>query len=144
MTSRGVSPLEHLCAFLQTAGPRPTAARRGAAQQPITWLLDPESFSPMAKLVADQQLSIVTESAGMRRIARFAGPGSMRTSKLGCTTIASVIMSPRLDSIISQDPLGLAGGQALYGYVRDPLAWVDERVARCSTLSGDPATFEVK
>jgi RHS repeat-associated protein len=25
----------------------------------------------------------------------------------------------------SQDPIGLAGGAALYGYVHDPLAWVD-------------------
>jgi RHS repeat-associated protein len=33
---------------------------------------------------------------------------------------------PSIGSYISQDPIGLAGGNRLYGYVHDPNSWIDE------------------
>jgi len=32
---------------------------------------------------------------------------------------------PEAGQYVAQDPIGLAGGAALYGYVHDPLSWVD-------------------
>ncbi len=56
------------------AAPQPTtptlpvwsagATEPGTAEDPITWLFDPESFVPMAKLVGDARYAIITDHLG--------------------------------------------------------------------------------
>lgn len=59
-------------------------------------------------------------------IVRSAIKGSMKTVKTGLYYNRFRYYDPSTGAYISQDPIGLAGGNpTLYGYVYDPNSWVD-------------------
>jgi YD repeat-containing protein len=56
---------------------------RGSRQRPITWLFEPESFTPLAKLVADEQLSIVCDHLGAPIAMHDASGAQVWSAQLG-------------------------------------------------------------
>lgn len=128
--------------------------QRGSAARPITWLFEPDSFAPMAKLLGDDAQSIACDHVGAplamldahgeltwsgeldswgelsvthgaRHDCPFRWPGQYEDAETGLYYNRFRYYDPDSGQYTSQDPLGLAGGFALYGYVRDPLTWVD-------------------
>jgi len=134
---------------------------RGAPKAPITWLFDPESFSPMAKLVGGEQLSIVTDHLGTpvlmadadgrarwsaatsiygelrdldgeRHACPFRWPGQYEDAETGLYYNRYRYYDPESGQYTSQDPIDIEGGIAFYGYVDDPLSWTDPfGLAKC-------------
>jgi RHS repeat-associated protein len=51
------------------------ASAEGTSESPITWLFEPESFAPLAKLIDGKQFGIVTDHLGTPR-AMFDGAGA--------------------------------------------------------------------
>jgi RHS repeat-associated protein len=128
----------------------------GTAESPITWLFEPESFAPLAKLVSDERYAIVTdhlgtpralydergreawaaeidtygqlrEVRGPQRACPFRFPGQYEDAETGLYYNRFRYYDPESGGYVSQDPIGLAGGKALYAYVGDPLIWADPR-----------------
>ena len=120
----------------------------------ITWLFDPESFAPAAKLVDGQRYSTVTDYLGTptamldstghvvwsasisiygdlrnvqgdRHACPFRWPGQYEDEETGLHYNRFRYYDTDAGQYISQDPIGLVGGSALYAYVHDPLGWVD-------------------
>jgi RHS repeat-associated protein len=139
---------------------------RGSKQSPITWLFEPESFAPMAKLVSGQQLSILTDHLGTpvlmtdeqgravwstqysvygaprslkgaRQACPFRWPGQYEDLETGLYYNRFRYYDAETGTYVSQDPIGLAGGFAFYAYVVDPLAWTD-----AAGLNGTPTLPE--
>jgi RHS repeat-associated protein len=138
---------------------------RGTKQQPITWLFEPESFAPMAKLVGDDRFSIVTDHLGTpvlmadangesvwqagvsaygelrdlrgaRHVCPFRWPGQYEDLETGLYYNRFRYYDPESGQYTSQDPIGLAGGAALHAYPRDPLAWTDPLgLTKCTSTS---------
>ncbi len=127
---------------------------RGGKGKPITWLFEPESFAPMAKLVGGEQFSIVTdhlgtpvlmtngagvsvwsasisaygelrELEGERHACPFRWPGQYEDAETGLYYNRFRYYDAGAGQYASQDPLGLRGGDAQCGYVHDPLVWAD-------------------
>ena len=127
---------------------------RGSKAAPITWLFEPESFAPMAKLVGDQQFLILSDHLGTpvlmvdgagarvwsantsvygelrglegeRHACPFRWPGQYEDLETGLYYNRFRYYDPEAGQYTSQDPIGLAGGPALYGYVADPLTYID-------------------
>jgi RHS repeat-associated protein len=126
----------------------------GTPESPITWLFEPESFAPLAKLVSDERYSIVTdhlgtpramydergseswaaeidtygalrELRGQRRACPFRFPGQYEDEETGLYYNRFRYYDPGTGGYVSRDPIGLAGGRALHGYVSDPLCRLD-------------------
>jgi len=140
---------------------------RGERSAPITWLFEPESFAPMAKLCGEQQHPILTDHLGTpvlmadangavfwraeisaygelrdqegeRHACPFRWPGQYEDAETGLYYNRFRYYDPEAGQYASQDPIGLAGGPALYAYVHDPLAWVDPLgLAACGTSRRD-------
>lgn len=129
-------------------------SERGTKQAPITWLFEPESFAPMAKLVAGRQFSMVTDHLGTpvlmtdargevawstqysvygalralqgaRHACPFRWPGQYEDLETGLYYNRFRYYDAEAGQYASQDPIGLAGGFAVYAYVKDPLTWTD-------------------
>ena len=128
---------------------------RGTREAPITWLFEPESFSPMAKLSAAGKFSIVTDhlgtpvgmysetgevvwSAGIsaygelrdfegnsRHACPFRWPGQHEDAETGLYYNRFRYYDAEAGQYASQDPLRLEGGKRPHGYVHDPLTWTD-------------------
>jgi RHS repeat-associated protein len=128
---------------------------RGTFQAPITWVFEPESFAPMAKLVGGERLSIVTDHLGvpiamhdamgeevwsaqigtwgdLRRMTAgdaqdcpFRWPGQYEDIETGLYYNRFRYYDREGGQYVSQDPIGLAGGPAVYGYAKDPATWCD-------------------
>ena len=126
----------------------------GTRESPITWLFEPESFAPLAKLVADERYSIVTDHLGAprvmfdiagdvvwsaqidaygelrdqhgpRRACPFRWPGQYEDAETGLYYNRFRYYDPQAGQYICSDPAGLAGGIRFFAYVRDPLTWAD-------------------
>ncbi|MEY4579907.1 MAG: hypothetical protein RL701_4610 [Pseudomonadota bacterium] len=142
-----------------TAGVKARAAMQSAPAprgppSVITWLFEPESFAPMAKLVAGRSYAIVTDHLGtpntmldergdvvwsadigvwgeLRGLERersacpFRWPGQYDDVETGLYYNRFRYYDPEAGQYCSQDPIGLAGGDELYAYVDDPATWVD-------------------
>ena len=128
---------------------------RGTREAPITWLFEPESFSPMAKLVGGERFSIVTDhlgtpvgmyseagevvwSAGISACGElrdfegksphacpFRWPGQYEDAETGLYYNRFRYYDAEVGGYVSQDPSGLAGGLRPAAYVGDPSTWVD-------------------
>lgn len=137
----------------------------------ITWLFEPESFTPIAKLSDGEQLSILTDSLGvpvlmldaqgekvwsadisvygkLRNVegqasaCPFRWPGQYEDIETGLYYNRFRYYDPDAGQYVSQDPIGLAGGLALCGYVDDPLTWVDPAGLNARTGAGrDHVTY---
>lgn len=117
----------------------------------LTWLFEPESFTPLARLSSRERegASIVTDHLGtpvvmldaagepvwsaeldlFGQVARIDGapglcpfrfPGQYEDEETGLHYNRFRYYDPEAGLYIAQDPLGLAAGTCMYGYVRDP------------------------
>ncbi len=120
----------------------------------ITWLFDEDSFAPVARLQGRQRYSIVTDhlgtplemidqagftqwsaqtttygrvrlTTGTRADCPFRFQGQYEDTETGLYYNRFRYYAPEEGIYISQDPIGLAGGSALYAYVGDTNQYVD-------------------
>jgi RHS repeat-associated protein len=136
-------------------GPPPSGPLAGgSADAPITWIFEPESFAPAARLSGDQQHAIIADHLGtptamldnagqpvwsadigiygeLRNVTGekaacpFRWPGQYEDEETGLYYNRFRYYDPESGEYVSQDPIGLEGGLQLAGYVRDPLTWLD-------------------
>jgi RHS repeat-associated protein len=135
-------------------GPPDTRNDRGSAIRPITWVFEPESFAPAAKLVGGQQHAIITDHLGTptamldadgrtvwsadigiygdlrnvtgdKQACPFRWPGQYEDEETGLYYNRFRYYDPESGEYVSQDPIGLAGGGNLHGYVSDTNSLVD-------------------
>jgi RHS repeat-associated protein len=128
--------------------------QRGSLEQPITWLFEPDTFDPIAKLSAEGMRSIVADHlgapvamldsagspvwtadldtygepqqhSGARADCPFRWPGQYEDAETGLYYNRFRYYDPEGGVYVSQDPIGLDGGLALYAYALDPLAFTD-------------------
>jgi RHS repeat-associated protein len=126
----------------------------GTPDAPITWLFEPESFSPLAKLVGDERYSIITDHLGTPRAmfdalgqevwgaevdtygqlrdlrgprdaCPFRFPGQYEDGETGLYYNRFRYYDPEAGGYVSQDPIGLLGGANVHGYVNDSTASFD-------------------
>jgi RHS repeat-associated protein len=127
---------------------------RGTAEAPITWLFEPETFAPLARLTGDRRESIVTDYLGTPvtllddtgRVTwsadltawgnlavvtgdswhcPFRWPGQYEDPETGLCYNRFRYYDPESGQYASQDPIRLAGGLSLHRYVHDPATSVD-------------------
>ncbi|MEZ6062402.1 MAG: DUF6531 domain-containing protein [Planctomycetaceae bacterium] len=120
----------------------------------ITWLFDPESFAPAAKLSAGQCWSIVTDYLGTptamldesgtvvwsadvsiygdlrnvrgdRCACPFRWPGQYEDAETGLYYNRFRYYDPEAGHYISQDPIRIAGGLNLFEYANEPNRKID-------------------
>jgi len=132
----------------------PPIVAEGDEKQPATWLFDPNSFAPIGKMVGDRCYPIISDYLGVpvamfddagnqiwsaditvwgdlrnlegeRQTCPFRWPGQYEDEETGLYYNRFRYYDPDVGQYISQDPIGVAGGFALYGYVHDPNTWVD-------------------
>jgi RHS repeat-associated protein len=126
----------------------------GTPESPITWLFEPESFSPLGKLVDDERYSIITDHLGTpramfdahgqeawaaeldtygqlrevrggRKACPFRFPGQYEDPETGLYYNRFRYYDPEVGGYVSQDPIGLAGGANATAYTPDPNSWID-------------------
>jgi RHS repeat-associated protein len=149
-----IAKREALLARRSAQGPPDVPTLEGTADSPITWLFEPESFSPLAKLVADERYSIVTDHLGtpramfdergrqswatetdtygrlsdvrgLRGACPFRFPGQYEDAETGLYYNRWRYYDPEGGGYVSRDPIGLVGGLNLHRYVADPTLEVD-------------------
>ena len=128
----------------------------------ITWVYDGGSYTPVAKLIEEDSYSIVQdymgtpiqaldskgevvwdcildiygdvlELRGERNFIPFRFQGLYEDGETGLYYNRFRHYSPKMGNYISQDPIGLAGGNpTLYGYVSDANSWIDIFGLDCS------------
>jgi RHS repeat-associated protein len=120
----------------------------------ITWIFEPEKFVPAAKIENGKQYSIFCDHLGTpqwmydesgkkvweavldiygrvrtlqgnRSSLPFRYQGQYEDVETGLYYNRYRYYTPEEGMYISQDPIGLNGGMALYGYVHDPNSWID-------------------
>jgi RHS repeat-associated protein len=130
-------------------------AGQQAADKVLTWLFEEESFAPVGKLVGAQSYGIVSDhlgtplqmhnqqgeqvwatelnSYGQRcqqegeaRACPFRYQGQYEDVETGLYYNRFRYYDPEVGQYVSQDPIGLLGGIAVYSYVSDPTGWIDE------------------
>ncbi len=130
------------------------SASEGTKDAPITWLFEPESFAPLAKIVGGERYGIVTDHLGTptamfdgagrevwgadvdaygdlrnlrgeRGACPFRRPGQYEDVETGLYYNRFRHYSPSGQVYISHDPIGLAGGPQLLSHVADPLLFID-------------------
>ncbi|MDX2022035.1 MAG: DUF6531 domain-containing protein [Deltaproteobacteria bacterium] len=136
------------------------AAAEGTAEQPITWLFEPESFTPLAKLIGEDKFSIVADHLGVptsmvdelgrvvwqaeigiwgdlrdvqgvKAACPFRWPGQYEDEEVGLYYNRFRYYDAEGGQYVSQDPIGLDGGWNQMGYVKDTLRWVDPLGLAC-------------
>ncbi len=134
--------------------------QRGSKQSPITWIFEPESFAPMARLCGDEQQAILCDHLGTpvlmvdasgertwsatpsvygelrdligeRWACPFRWPGQYEDAETGLYYNRFRYYDAEAGQYASQDPIGLLGGMRPLGYVSDPLLWVDPLGLSC-------------
>lgn len=130
-------------------------ARETTTEDIITWVFEEDSFIPMAKLKGNKRYSLVTDHLGTpiraytdqgdkvweRELDSFGNArmtvgdagfcnylyqGQTYDRETGLAYNRFRYYDPSVGNYISQDPIGLAGGNpTLYGYVPDPTIWLD-------------------
>ncbi|HEY2901178.1 MAG TPA: DUF6531 domain-containing protein [Polyangia bacterium] len=130
------------------------AVAAGTAAAPITWIFDPESFAPAAKLLGAARYSILTDHLGtpttmldgggsavwsaeidiygalrnvegVREACPFRWPGQYEDAETGLYYNRFRYYDPEAGEYASQDPIGILGGWRPFAYVADPLTWSD-------------------
>lgn len=130
------------------------AAQGGTADAPITWLFEPESFSPLAKMVGGEAFAIVTdhlgtprsmfdargvevwaaeldayggvrELRGERAACPFRWPGQYEDTETGLYYNRFRYYAVEVGAYVSRDPIGVLGGLNVCAYVVDPNVWID-------------------
>ena len=130
------------------------AALDGTAESPITWVFEPESFAPLAKLIGDARYSLVTDHLGTpkamfdatgaevwsasidaygalrdpkghRQSCPFRYPGQYEDQETGLYYNRFRYYDPQAGRFLRPDPIRLLGGLRSYGYVADPSGALD-------------------
>lgn len=151
----------------------------GSSQEVITWLFEEDSFAPRAKLTAqgyehvivdhlDTPLALydargtqtwgmeldiygaVRQGQGQAQDCPFRYQGQYEDVETGLYYNRFRYYDPEVGQYISQDPIGLAGGRLLQGYVADPLTQVDvlglsegsTTLGNRMSRAGSPSSFE--
>ena len=120
----------------------------------ITWIFEPESYTPIAKIEKGQELGIITDHIGTPNIVinekgqkvwsvnnksgklknvkgnentfPFRYPGQYEDWETGLLYNRFRYFDPEVDSYIEQDPIGLAGDMPnAYAYVKDKNIGID-------------------
>lgn len=121
----------------------------------ITWLFEPESFAPLARVsekrgamavftdhlgtplcLTDEAGEVawqgVTDTFGRcevtdgdARLCPWRFPGQYADAETGLFYNRFRYYSAEVGGYVSRDPIGLAGGLGVHGYVEDPTGWVD-------------------
>jgi RHS repeat-associated protein len=129
---------------------------------PVTWLFEPESSTLLGKMVGSLLYGIVTDqlgtpivvydgegadiwdadlggygqvrsSRGLEEACPFRWPGQYEDAESGLYYNRYRYYDPQAGEYVSEDPIRLAGGLNLYGYVRDPCIWVDPFGLSCTS-----------
>ena len=147
---------EHQQRLLYAVNPQgPPAFAQGTADTPITWLFEPDTFTPMAKLIGDEHYSIIADHLGTPTVifdkdgqqvwsaetsvwgeqrllqgekdfCPFRFPGQYEDSETGLYYNRFRYFDPTAGQYVSQDPLSFSGGMPTpYAYVKDPCTWID-------------------
>ncbi|MEX1366579.1 MAG: DUF6531 domain-containing protein [Nannocystaceae bacterium] len=121
--------------------------------EPVTWVFDPERFSPAARLGPEGSHSVVTDHlgsplclldeqagspwqgsmdawgrmtvAGQESLCPWRFPGQYEDAETGLHYNRFRYYDPAQGAYVSRDPIGIAGGTALHGYVGDPMVAYD-------------------
>ena len=120
----------------------------------ITWVFEEDSFAPAAKIKGDKKYSLVCDHLGTptqgyneegaliwerqldsygkikmlqgdEGFCNYLYQGQTLDAETGLAYNRFRYYDPEEGVYISQDPVGLDGGERLYGYIRDPLIWID-------------------
>jgi len=119
----------------------------------IAWVHDPGSFAPLARVTAAEAHAIVCDHAGTplvvldsaaelkahcvvdangnatvvgnEQLCPFRFAGQYLDAETGLHENRFRFFDPAVGRYLSRDPIGLAGGLRVYGYVADPTGWVD-------------------
>lgn len=151
---------------LQTQGPP-----EGDVEAPITWLFEPDTFVPMAKMIGDEYFSIVSDYLGTPSVmfdaegqqvwsadisawgelrslkgnahnCPFRWQGQYEDAETGLYYNRFRYYDSAVGQYISQDPIGLDGGFSLYSYAFDTNSWIDPLGLNVSTGRGrDHVTY---
>jgi len=129
---------------------RETRASRSAS----SWVFEPNSFRPVAKLENGKAYACILDQVGTPRelvatsgelawSAQLSAWGQLDSESAGKTDCSIRFQGqwydeesglhynfhryydPEIGQYISPDPIGLAGGTRAYGYVHNPLGWID-------------------
>ncbi|MFV8754642.1 DUF6531 domain-containing protein [Nannocystaceae bacterium ST9] len=134
----------------------------------ITWLFEPGRFAPIAKIAAAVVLSVIVdhlgtplslldergrvawsaeltidggvrEESGELGACPFRFPGQYADAETGLSYNLFRYFDPVAGIYVSADPIGIAGGARFFGYVKDPLIFLDPfgLVRRCSDVFAD-------
>jgi RHS repeat-associated protein len=149
----GLFDRKHLLSKRSAQGP-PPPEEAGTSNAPITWVFEPESFAPLAKLTATERFGIVTDHLGtpaamldeqggtawsaainvygeLRNVVGekaacpFRWPGQYEDEETGLYYNRFRYYDPDAGAYASQDPIGLVGSLRPHGYVHNPLMLVD-------------------
>ncbi len=125
------------------------------SSSPTTWVFEPNTFAPMAKLEAQQGFGILTDHLGtpvamhndggrlvwsgelsvFKGISVKAGealelpfrfPGQYEDEETGLYYNRFRYYDPEEGGYVSEDPIGLVGGTQFYSYVKDVNVWIDQ------------------
>lgn len=129
-------------------------AVRGTADAPITWLFEPGTFAPLAKLVGERRYGIVVDHLytpiamydaqgvavwsaalgayaelrqveGERAACPFRRPGQYEDQEIGLYYNRYRYYDPESGQYLSADPLGIEGGLHAHAYSDDPSTTFD-------------------
>jgi RHS repeat-associated protein len=129
-------------------------AEFGSGLDPITWVFEPDTFIPLAKIVGGKSYGIVTDAIGTpmsmyddggriawsaeidaygdlrnvqgdRGICPFRWPGQYEDGETGLYYNRFRYYDPEAGQYTSQDPIGLLGGLRSYAYAHDPSTFSD-------------------
>lgn len=133
----------------------PPLEQQGSEKQPITWVFEPESFAPIARIIGEEYHNIVSDHLGTplamfnkqgekvwsmeldiygqvssmdgrARHCPFRYPGQYEDEETGLYYNRSRYYDPQSGQYASQDPIGLLGyNPNIYGYVKNPITWID-------------------
>jgi RHS repeat-associated protein len=137
----------------------------------VTWVFEPGTFAPLAKAEGERRFGVLTDHLGTpRMMADEAGalawkaqldvygvaytdvaltacpwrwPGQYEDEETGLYYNRFRYYDPETGRYVSQDPIGLAGGLALYGYVWDPLGESDPYGLTCYRAKRTPGGLDV-
>ena len=130
------------------------SATRGSVASPRTWLFEPESFAPLALIGPAGRESVVVDHLGTPvltlaedgavtwagdlsvwgELEAAVGPswhcpfrfsGQYEDPETGLYYNRFRYYDPESGQYAGPDPIGLSGGLRLYGYVHDPVGWID-------------------
>jgi RHS repeat-associated protein len=149
-------------------GPPP---EEGTAASPITWLFEPDTFAPVARLAGESKYAIITDHLGTpramldtqgvpvwsasldaygdlrhvegaRSACPFRWPGQYEDEETGLYYNRFRYYDPGAGQYLTHDPLSVRGGLNVRAYVADPLRLRDPLGLSCKLTPSHEALFE--